>query len=182
MIEVCDDLWKYYGKPGYVVCITTNACVNNDGKAAMGKGVALDARERIRGIDRALGNALKQHGNRPFWLDNRKVHTFPTKNHYKDRSPIPLVARSAEYLRKLALKYPKLTFCITRPGCGEGRLNWEKEVLPIMSKLPDNVWVMEKPIEHSSYPNSRSKAKPTTGGQIPAERNASALPGGEDAW
>lgn len=154
MVELCDDIWNYYRKKDHVVCITTNGCVSsNTGKAIMGRGIALQARLRIPGIDLKLAKLITQYGNIPFWMDSHSIIIFPTKYHWRDKSPLDLIRLSAEWLDFIARRNTNTYFLIPRPGCGNGGRDWETEVFPIMSKLPDNVWVTTLPIEKSSYPH-----------------------------
>lgn len=56
------DIWSFVGKVD-AICITTNGYVANDGTAVMGRGVAKQAMERIKGIDRLLGEYIRVNGN-----------------------------------------------------------------------------------------------------------------------
>lgn len=61
------------------ICVTTNGIVKEGGKAVMGKGTALFARE-VFGVDTKLGDYLKQHGNRSFFLGE---YTFPSEEEFQ---------------------------------------------------------------------------------------------------
>ena len=47
MKEIVGDIWDYCGKTGYMIGITTNGEIRKDGKAVMGKVIALQAKERF---------------------------------------------------------------------------------------------------------------------------------------
>ena len=46
MKEVTGNIWDY---PADIVCITTNGSTTRNGSAVMGKGIALQAKERYPG-------------------------------------------------------------------------------------------------------------------------------------
>ena len=154
MIEVKGDLWDYYGKPNYVICVTTNACVSVTGRAVMGRGVALQARERILNIDRELGWQIQNRGSgvEIFYLDDGRVLSFPTKIDWKLPSSIELIKYSASNLNCIALNNPETTYVLPRPGCQNGGLKWE-DVKKIVDFLPDNVWIINKEYGRSSQDN-----------------------------
>ena len=78
-------------------------------------------------------------------MDNRII-IFPTKNHWKDKSNLELIKRSAEELKILAKIFNTEKFVLTWPGCGNGGLTKE-EVRPIIEGiLPDNIFVIERKI------------------------------------
>lgn len=65
------------------ICVTTNAMTRYNGNAIMGKGVALEARNRFPFIERTLGKLLRTKGNHTHhigFFDNYHVITFPTKH------------------------------------------------------------------------------------------------------
>ena len=124
------------------ICVTTNGIVKSDGKAVMGKGIALQARNLFPGIDVALAGHLKLWGNIPaiIWHDAMcKIVSFPTKNDWKDKSSLELIDQSAFLLSHMIEGYGWTKVAMTKPGCGNGGLNWA-DVEPIIVKhLPDMV-------------------------------------------
>jgi hypothetical protein len=125
------------------ICITTNGIVKTDGRAVMGRGVALAAREKFPGIDKALGDTLlnKNFGNIvfPIWFWNRKkrifIFSFPTKNDWKNKSDINLIRASAERLVLWIDTIELRKILLPRPGCANGGLRWEdvkKVIAPIL--------------------------------------------------
>lgn len=58
MREITGNLWDYYEKPGYVVCITTNGVVNAKGRAVMGRGCAFGSYQPCAGCSQTLGNTV----------------------------------------------------------------------------------------------------------------------------
>ncbi len=145
MIEIVGGLWNYYGKPGFVVCITTNGFVKKNGEAVMGRGCAKEAKLRFPGIAGYLGDLLKRDGNRFRMLgDPYHLVAFPVKLDWWENADPVLIVNSAAALRTEAIAKKDVTFILPRPGCGNGGLRWE-EVGPLLEGiLPDNVWVITK--------------------------------------
>ena len=130
------------------ICITTNGIVKKDGKAVMGKGIALDADIHFHLSDK-LGQYLNQYGNRAFnlgvyerYYSKYRVFSFPTKHHWKEDSDITLICKSAEQLVEMCNKF-YITKCYIPPvGCGCGKLNWENIVKPWLSQILDDRFIV----------------------------------------
>ncbi len=144
MIEEFGDFWTIQGD---LRCITTNGTLRNSGDAVMGKGIALQAKQRYDKmskkrydkIESALGRLINKYGNHVFYL-GRGLISFPTKHNWKENSDIELIKRSAMELvslinDKLPIKNKaNKRILLTRPGCGNGGLNWA-EVKPIIQTI-----------------------------------------------
>jgi len=121
-----------FDSDGEWVCIPTNGKIyDNNGYAVMGAGVALTARKRYPGIDRVLGFLLKTKGNHVHLLgcwEDRLVFSMPTKDHFKDGSPLDLVLQSCTELRALYFACHRQPRAVLLPhiGCGHGGLVWEE--------------------------------------------------------
>lgn len=137
------NIWQDFDQLDYV-CITTNAIAKANGSLVMGAGVALDADKHNSNLKVEFGRQLRERGlfNKFYGLllAEEKYIAFQTKYHWRDNSPLELVARSTDMLRRLALKYPDRTFGLPFPGISNGKLN-PKDVYPILKQLPDNVIV-----------------------------------------
>lgn len=123
------------------ICITTNGDVRRDGAAVMGRGVALQAKQRLPGIEYKLGDHIRSHGNHVCCIGS--LIFFPVKHHWKNKANLQLIKRSAEELVAL-LKISTFidTVALPRPGCGNGGLDW-KDVKEIIAPiLPDCVVVV----------------------------------------
>ena len=94
------DIWSLADRAD-AICITTNGLTKANGEAVMGKGIALQARQRFPGIDRVLGDHLRARGNVPGIINvNPAIVSFPTKNDWRDKSDLDLIEKSA---RKLSI-------------------------------------------------------------------------------
>lgn len=132
MREVHGDLWPH---PCPIKVITTNGDINAKGAAVMGRGVALQAKTIVPGIEFMLAARIRKHGNhcgivaRQARLDGQTliVISFPVKHHWHERANLDLIERSAIELVAGVdrLGFPEIV--MPRPGCGNGGLEWETE-------------------------------------------------------
>jgi len=137
MIEVSGNIWDFDG----FHCVTTNSVVKQNGELVMGRGVALDAATRYPSIPKKLGDLVKQYGNKPFIFFDEKIISFPTKHHWKNPSDIELIIKSSKSIALLAEIY-NLTVFLTRPGCGNGGLQWDSVKLQIEPYLNNRFTVV----------------------------------------
>jgi hypothetical protein len=145
MKEVTGDIWDYYDKGNWVV-ITTNGTVKANGEAVMGKGIALQAKQRFPEFPKILGGFITRNGNRPHPFRLIRIITFPVKYYWAQKADISLIEDSCmelvEGMKLLALE----VVYMVRPGCGVGGLVW-KDVKPILEKyLDDRFIVVERKI------------------------------------
>lgn len=136
--------------------ITINCIVKNNGELVMGKGVALEAKNRFKNISLEFGKQIfsqKQNGKDYFGVyfhkeSNLWVFGIPTKYHYKDNSDIDLISKSLNYLNTLVNEnFPEFNgieniVALPAVGCGYGNLNWKKQVRPIANKILDGRYVI----------------------------------------
>ncbi len=151
MIEIVGDMWERYDA-GAWACITTNGDVNVKGQAIMGRGVALQAKNRFPALPLVLGHKLREQGNAVYWFPDWRLITFPTKHSWRDpRSDLRLIAASVLQLATLLkgldlVGYDLTEIVLPRPGCGAGGLPWS-DVQPFCAQLPDCVHVICPPHE-----------------------------------
>jgi len=147
MKEVIGNLWDFYDKDNFTVCITTNGFVKKNHESVMGRGCAKEAKERFPLLPLALGRSIEEYGNIFTVIHDElhhiKVGIFPVKTHWMLNADLELIRESAKQLKSLALFRSNETFILPRPGCGNGFLQWE-DVKPVIEFLPDNVWVISK--------------------------------------
>ncbi len=131
------------------VVITTNGQVRSDGSAVMGKGQALEATKWFKDIDKRLGVYLRKKGNRVYNMgvygDNTQemtVLTFPTKEHWKDKSSLSLIQKSAQELKEAADFYKLSKVYLPLVGCGCGGLDYQTEVRPLLMNILDDRFVV----------------------------------------
>ena len=126
MIEVTGNLWTY--GPCDVRVITTNGYVKSNGEAVMGRGCALEAKQRWPELPRALGEHLSRLNNIPFmvpdWVGISNLVTFPVKHHWREKADPELIRTSALILSAWADLYDWHVVVMPRPGCGNGGLRW----------------------------------------------------------
>lgn len=137
------------------ICVTTNGIVKSNGELVMGAGIAKQFAERFPSLPSDLGKAVREYGNvvlsnrawemTPNNWDNTPsyyVVSFPTKNHWKDPSPMWLIKRSAEQLVIAADRMHWEKIVLPRPGCGLGGLKWEDVKKMIEPILDDRFYII----------------------------------------
>ena len=135
MKEVTGNIWYY--KSDYI-CLTTNGSHNRQGLAVMGRGVALQAKQRVPGIDKKLGLILYELGNHVCFIDNKYL-AYPVKYHWYEKADINLILRSANELAMIAGLHKESTFVLAAPGTSNGHLSYEEVRKVIIKALPNNV-------------------------------------------
>lgn len=125
------------------ICVTTNGIIKANGHAVMGRGIALQA-NNLYHVSSTLANHLKVHGNVPGNLgvfNGVYILSFPTKNDWRDDSDIELIKNSAHLLVDMADRLHLKTIYLPKPGCANGRLNWE-DVKPVIEAILDDRFVV----------------------------------------
>jgi len=145
MKECRGDMFAYLGRMKFVLFITTNGFIKNDGTAVMGRGNAAQAVRIFRddqeiNLPDLLGRSLKIRGNVVSHLTGQ-LYSFPVKEHWADIASIRLIKKSIERLKEIIKQDSNRCYILPRPGCGNGQLKWSK-VKPLLEDLPDNVWVI----------------------------------------
>lgn len=137
MIEVRGNLWTY---PAVLRIITTNGTVKKNGECVMGRGCALEAKQKYPALPYELGKNLRIVGNVPVRL-RTDLWTFPVKHQWYQKADPELIECSAMVLAdKLDDIYPNdegHVFVMPRPGCGNGGLRWE-DVKPVLEPILDD--------------------------------------------
>jgi hypothetical protein len=123
--------------------ITTNGCVTNSGKAVMGHGIALQAKNRMSKLPKLLGFHINTYGNWVLYFKEYNLFTFPVKHNWWEKADLQLIRQSAEQLLDHVNEKGFKKVWMVRPGCGNGRLKWEN-VKPVIEFLDDRFIVVEK--------------------------------------
>jgi len=144
MIEVKGNIWDYHDK-GYWICIPINGNVKSNGKAVMGRGIALEAKQRFPRLPYELGQEILKIGNVLHHWGKEGLLFLPTKNNWWEASSLDLIEKSCQELRRffdeVITDYP-IPICLPRLGCGNGRLDWETEVKPLFERYLDNRFIV----------------------------------------
>ena len=143
MQEIYGDIWEQHKLKRWVV-ITTNGTVRKDGACVMGRGVAKQAADKFPNLPFKLGEALKVGGNNVHIFDYLKIITLPVKYGWREPADLALIERSLKQLVAWADVPPRKhgKFYMVRPGCANGRRDWETEVKPLCVKYLDDRFVI----------------------------------------
>lgn len=143
MKEIQGDIWDFYDK-GYWIVITTNGSIKKNGEAVMGRGTALQAKQRFPTLPKELGYRLREHGNNLKVFFNYRIITFPVKDEWMQKASLTLIDTHAFALKRLVDYSDAAEWApvyLARPGCGNGRLDW-KDVRPILERYLDDRFVV----------------------------------------
>lgn len=144
------DIFTLPAGPEDAVCVTTNGMVRKDCRAVMGRGIALEADKRFD-LAHDLGALLRREGNKVHDMGVRtdattgrtmRVFTFPTKTDWRLDSDLDLIQKSARELVELVAAYRVRTCYLPKPGCSNGRLDWETQVRPVLEPILDDRFVI----------------------------------------
>ena len=147
MKEEIGDIWDRH-QQGHWIVITTNGTVKKNGEAVMGRGLALQAKQRFPGVAKRLGEGIQVFGNVvTHWNENGLIF-FPVKANWWEKADLELIKHSAECLSKLFLYLDTKTYqtpiYLPHVGCGNGGLRWA-DVKPILEvRLDDRFLVIER--------------------------------------
>lgn len=146
MNELKGNIWDI-AKLNDNICITTNGTIKKNGEAVMGRGIALQAKQKYPILPSKLGKLLMNFGNQVYYLYNietngtlfKNLFSFPVKHNWWEKADIELIKHSLKEIivifnRGMSNKDER--FLIPRPGCGNGGLNW-KDVKPELQKVLD---------------------------------------------
>lgn len=143
MQEIQNDIWSFWEK-GFWIVIPTNGFVKKNGECVMGRGLALQAKERFPELPSKLGDRIKEYGNVVFTFSDYHIITFPVKTVWWNIASLELIKYSCLSLREI-FKYNlsgiPLPLYLPRVGCGNGKLDW-KDVKPILERILDERFIV----------------------------------------
>lgn len=145
-----DDLFLYPAGPDEAAVVTTNGCVRKDGRAVMGRGIALYA-DRTFSLAPKLAAYIRQYGNHVFNMGVYRypkngryisILTFPTKHDWRNPSDPELIRRSCMEMSRVCDAAGITRVYMPMPGCSNGRLDWTTQVRPLIEPLLDDRFVI----------------------------------------
>lgn len=134
------DLWEV---PAQVRVVTTNGVVRKDGACVMGRGCAEEAARRWPEVAYNLGSSIKKRGNICHIIyGNPLIVSMPVKHRFWEAADIDLIKDSAAQLVMMADENNWTSLALPRPGCGNGRLYWLRDVRPILLPILDDRFII----------------------------------------
>lgn len=143
MIEQIGDLWQKHAEGHYIVIPTNGVVIER--RLVMGAGLAKQAKERFPRLPEELGYRVSRIGNLVMRFEREHLYSFPTKNHWKDRSDLQLIGNSAWQLQLSMNRWQLPVIYLPRVGCGLGQLCWETEVKPVLKPYFDDRFIILQP-------------------------------------
>lgn len=137
-------MWSVFHDTGMFM-ITTNPKEKNDGSIVMGRGIALEAKQRFPTIPHDFGRKLRNADFRNIGMigeyDGTPIWWFMVKDHWARPARLDIIADSSDMLNRFIRRDIRVD--LNFPGIGNGKLNRE-DVLPLLEDLPDNIHIWEK--------------------------------------
>ena len=140
MKAIIGNIWDFHNN-GDWICITTNGTIKKNGEAVMGRGCALQAKQKYNDLPKRLADSMKLYGNTPIIFLENKIISFPVKHNWYEKADINLIENSAKHLLNFADHAVFNKIYIPRPGCGNGRLDF-CDVKPILEKYFDDRFII----------------------------------------
>lgn len=118
----------------------------------MGKGIAADFKKYYPEMfeeykRRCFNNELNIGDLFLYKTSNKWILNFPTKKHWRSPSKVEYIEAGLKKLVEEASKLQITDIAMPKLGCGNGGLNWEEEVKPLVEKYlkisPINVSIYE---------------------------------------
>jgi hypothetical protein len=128
--------------------------IKKSGELVMGAGVAKQFAKRFPGLPRMWGNQTTNILNGKLKSNiivtphkegekSTNLVSFPTKYHWREKSNIDLIRRSAIQLYTISQAMGWAKILLPRPGCSNGGLDWETQVRPTLIKILDErFWII----------------------------------------
>ena len=137
-----------------IMLITANSTIKMNGALVMGRGAALEARDRFYGIDLVFGTLIVKScgsgGRYGVLISDRwerirtkgltSIGLFQVKKDYKKPASLFLIQEAVDALNKWCEKHPGASVGMNYPGIGSGKLG-VSEVEPYLAGLSDQVTV-----------------------------------------
>jgi len=131
------NIWIYH-QSGNPICITTNGFIKKTGECVMGKGIAWQAKQRYPKLPFQLGEKIKCWHNHVYYFEQYNLFSFPVKHNWWEKADKSLIISSLVELSELLNELCFDEVYMTKPGCYNGKLDWETEVRPIMEAHNDD--------------------------------------------
>lgn len=108
----------------------------------MGKGVALQFKQRYPRMFDVYWKACREgiyHPGKPIFMknsatDNQLICNLPTKLHWRDPSRVEWIDEGLRHLAGCSTTLKLTSVRMSKPGCGNGGLNWDKDVKHLAEK------------------------------------------------
>jgi len=148
MILEKGNMWDVFHDTD-VFMITTNPIKRNDGAVVMGRGIALEAKQRYPQLPFDFGKELdslhpeidQQFVGKIGVYDGTPIWFFMVKDHWANNADLGIIGSSCFYLKHgFDLKDKRID--LNFPGIGNGKLPRDS-VLYLLEDLPDNVHIWE---------------------------------------
>lgn len=162
-MQICTgDMWTVFEKADLFIFTGNGTITHTRGQPelVMGRGIALQVRNRFNGIANKIAQRLLDdpytetiRGAKVYYLlvspgwPKAKVGVFQVKYHYNEAANLDMIRKSANLLGEFMDRNPAAVVHMNYPGIGWGHLK-EETVAPVIEELlgdvPNlNIWKKE---------------------------------------
>jgi hypothetical protein len=144
---IAQELFKVKHLPALIV-VTTNSTLKNNGALVMGRGAALDLKNKVPDIDLEIGERILDFSGvkhelyeecvynfleirSPYRHGKAGIGIFQVKKNFKASADLSLIATSCIGLKRWMTLNPKVRVQMNFPGIGAGHLEYDN-VLPVL--------------------------------------------------
>lgn len=164
-----DWLSGFVGAADYATVFQTNGSLDKNGYADMKSGEGKRLSTMWPDVPRALGKLIDTAGLHVYVLPVTRqpgawTVSFPVRTAASNKPSLKLIEKSTHELVALADAYGWVKVFMTRPGCDNLNINWERDVRPILHPLLDDRFVVyydSKMVEEQTMKRQTRKPKST---------------------
>jgi hypothetical protein len=138
------NIWDTYDISDIFI-ITGNSYIRNNNSLVMGKGIALETRNRFPGIDKIFGKIIvSKCGHLGIYnlIKHERLYLLQTKIHFRHPSSIELITEGINKLKKIIKDTDIINMVF--PGIGYGGLTKEEVYGKCLMSLPNNITIWHK--------------------------------------
>jgi hypothetical protein len=141
------DFWSVYDirSEGSMFVIPVNGSINKHDDAVMGRGLARDAADRYPFLRTEFGTLLRRRQHIVREMVEKQFILFPVKYQWHEQADVELIAGSCRQLSLLAKFWKYKMIYMPHVGCGNGGLDWEKDVRLVVEKNLSVPYVVIQP-------------------------------------
>lgn len=132
------------------ICCTTNRIVKKNGELVMGAGIAKLFAKNFPSLPKIWGFRMYHNIHMsgfmvtPGVCENKYLIAFPTKDHWRNPSKLSIIKTSTNLLLGFTYMMGLKHVLLPKPGCSNGGLDWNTEVMPLLEEKLDNRFTVAK--------------------------------------
>jgi hypothetical protein len=144
--EIYGDIWDFFDQ-GHYITITINGTIKKNGSAVMGRGIAKQAALRFPQLPYELGRLIRDNGLCVCPSPSHNFIYYPVKFNFWEIADLQLISRSCVQLVELTDALGLDVVYMVRPGCGNGKLDWNRVKSMLEDCLDNRFVIVERSVD-----------------------------------